>query len=1024
MTDRWRVASLAGLLCCASPASAAPVALPVLDPSDRWVAFMLERGEPEVRLHGVLREYVRAHEELLPVQRSLSAIVREEEKAPDGKTTTVIDLRHWNPHRATLLEACRASEHCAGLFVAQLDALGRHVGELMATLRDADTATREDLLLSAGAATAAAADLCDIAVDANVYLVRGECPALGTGAYWDVAGYVWWQLEHPLAIAFAGQASATRRWWNYTAPANEKKPTAIPDYWQPLQADRLDLARILYLQEFLVPAWQAREAATADHKAAAVPALRNAMAVTAELSAQGGDPGSARNWLSALAEMPPPPAGTDVCEEQLAVARTDAWLSHQAGRAPDALLAIEALVGQGCGIANLSALVARLALQRGERDLAAQVAARGMAYCETSARCYTRNRARLMELRAIATGRLPDLQRQAGYWLGQGAERALTGEERATVLALAATAASHGERGAALARELYVAIDDQVQSMLRDPLMGAAAPLARQNLARYDDLRRRRVLADFLAGTQYGVGDLEVLRAQSLLHRFRQKRWERDFADVRDDAARAEFEAGMARLAEARAGIPQLNVTHPVERVVRAEMSMWMASAEQFLRDMYFERLACQASGWSHCDKPRFAPAGTLDSHERSATGNWFAGNNRKALRNGEVYLGWLRVPGGYLEVLVQPYNVDPQLRFLADTPAVTSALALYGRLLASGAGATRGLRVIAPPPVDGQGVVLGKQPVWRQQDGRFLVADSAPPGAVRVRSVRELSDVLYAHFLQAHRRVWQDADVLVLGPDADLALLPFESLTYDGAPVLEMIDIHYVQSLAVHAEIRERQQTRVRRDRLLSVADPLYLPGIDAIPWSPLPGTRRESDRLAALFPAHQRLLGAEAARPRLLAMNETQSLRDFGVLHFATHGYADNQRSALVLSNDQGAEASYLADDDVSLLQLDSDLVLLSACDTGVGRTVSGEGVVGLPYAFFMAGNRNTLMSLWPVDDAGTAVFIPEFMRRVREGQDAVAALNDTKRAFLRGEHGKAWSDPRIWAAFVLYGAAGKQE
>lgn len=1024
MTAGRILVALVGLLAGVTQVVAAPAALPIAPPTEPRVAYILARGQAEVRLYGVLGDFVRAHHERLPAQTALTRFERSADPGPDGRPGYAAEPRHWNPHRATLLEACRASEHCDGLFVAQLDVLGRHVGASMAPLRDADTAVQEDLLLSAGAATAAAADLCDIAVEANVYLVQGECPAFGSGAYWDTAGYLWWQLEHPLAIAFAGQASATRRWRNYTAPANEKKPTAIPDYWQALQADRLDLARIAYLQEFLVPAWQAREMAAADGKAAAVPALRNAMAATAELSAQGGDPGSARNWLSALAEMPPSPAGTDVCEEHLAVARTDAWLLHQAGRAPDALPVLETLVGQGCGIANLSALVARLALQRAEKDLAAQVTARGLAYCDASARCYTRNRARLMELRAIATGRLPDLQRQADYWLGQGAERVLTGEERATVLALAATAESHGQRGAALARKLYVAVDNQVQNLLRDPLMGAAAPLARQNLARYDDLRRRRILADFLAGTQYGVGDLEVLRAQSLLHRFRQKRWERDFADVRDDAARAEFEAGMARLAEARAAIPQLDVTHPVERVVRAEMSMWMASAEQFLRDMYFERLACQASGWGHCDTPQFAPAGTLDSHERNATGDWFAGNNRKALRDGEVYLGWLRVPGGYLEVLAQPYNVDPQLRFLADTPVVTSALALYGRLLASGAGATRGLRVIAPPPVDGQGVVLGKQPVWRQQDGRFLAADRAPPGAVRVRSVRELSDVLYAHFLQAHRRVWQDADVLVLGPDADLALLPFESLTYDGAPVLEMIDIHYVQSLAVHAEIRERQQTRVRRDRLLSVADPLYLPGIDPIPWSPLPGTRRESDRLAALFPAHQRLLGAEAARPRLLAMNEKQSLRDFGVLHFATHGYADNQRSALVLSNEQGAEASYLADDDVSLLQLDSDLVLLSACDTGVGRTVSGEGVVGLPYAFFMAGNRNTLMSLWPVDDAGTAVFIPEFMRRVREGQDAVAALNDTKRAFLRGEHGKAWSDPRIWAAFVLYGAAGKQE
>ena len=77
-----------------------------------------------------------------------------------------------------------------------------------------------------------------------------------------------------------------------------------------------------------------------------------------------------------------------------------------------------------------------------------------------------------------------------------------------------------------------------------------------------------------------------------------------------------------------------------------------------------------------------------------------------------------------------------------------------------------------------------------------------------------------------------------------------------------------------------------------------------------------------------------------------------------------------------------------------------------------------MGLPYAFMLAGNSNTVMSLWPVDDKGTAAFMTTFMAKVRRGVDLLTALNQTKREFARGVHGKAFSDPLIWAAFVQYG------
>lgn len=969
-----------------------------------------------------LHDYLRAYPALLPSQRQLTTIEEVSVDSPGAARSTRLESRSWNPHRAALAAACRASKRCDLLLADELRALGERISQELQRMRGADTPAQEAALLSAALSTSAAADLCDLAPDLEIYLPSpGVCPALGSGQYWDMAGYLWWQLEYnALANAFAGQAKAVRSWWKYVPPAGESS-LAVPAFEQALLMDRVDIARMLFVSDPLRQAWEHwRKADTDDARAAALPPLRVAMARMAELSAQMGDDAASAAWLQGLGSLALPPGMSPGCDERQLVARAEVRRLHLAGRGPDAGALLGVLRQQGCGIAYVAAMTAQLALQRGDLALGARAADIGLAYCAETSRCYARNRDKLAELKAMASGDPRRLQALVAAWRRHLASGFLTGDERATALALAGVLAAG--KDATLARDVYVALDDDVQRHLRDELIGAGALVVRQNLARYDDLRRRRVLAEFRTGRAFTTGALEILRAQGLLHRFRQKRWEQDFREDRDPALQAELDKGLASARSLRELLPALRQGDPVERALWQEFSRMGDATESLARDLYFSRLACKRGSAAWCELQPGAAGGALQSHEQSSSGSFFGHQDREALRFGEIYVSWVRVPGGYLESLVRPGQfAPPELRFLADTPAVTSALALYGKLLAAGAGASRGLRVATPPPVlDDQGLVLGRQPVWRQGDGRFVVADTAPPGSVRVKRLEELSDLLYAHFLLPHRRAWQDADTLVLSPDADLALLPFETLTYRGAPILEMIDIHYVQSLGVHAEIRARMKDRALADTLLTVADPLYVSGVDNIEWAPLPGTRLESDRVAELYPHHRRLLGGEAARAGVLALNESKALRDFGVLHFATHGYADTTRSALVLSNREGAATSYLADDDVSLFSLDSDLVLLSACDTGVGRNVGGEGVVGLPYAFFMAGNRNTLMSLWPVDDAGTAAFIPAFMARVRGGQDMVAALNDTKRAFQRGEYGPALRDPRIWAAFVLYGAA----
>jgi len=101
--------------------------------------------------------------------------------------------------------------------------------------------------------------------------------------------------------------------------------------------------------------------------------------------------------------------------------------------------------------------------------------------------------------------------------------------------------------------------------------------------------------------------------------------------------------------------------------------------------------------------------------------------------------------------------------------------------------------------------------------------------------------------------------------------------------------------------------------------------------------------------------------------------------------------------------------------LANLRSDLMVLSACESGLGKNMRGEGVMGLPYALYVAGNKNTLMTLWKVLDDSTAEFSERFFTKLKRGMDQVEALTETKREFLQSDKYKR---PLFWAPFVLYG------
>ncbi len=149
---------------------------------------------------------------------------------------------------------------------------------------------------------------------------------------------------------------------------------------------------------------------------------------------------------------------------------------------------------------------------------------------------------------------------------------------------------------------------------------------------------------------------------------------------------------------------------------------------------------------------------------------------------------------------------------------------------------------------------------------------------------------------------------------------------------------------------------------------------------------------------------------------------LSNYNIVHFATHGILNSEQpelSGIVLSlfDEQGKpQNGFLRLHEVFNLNLTADLVVLSACQTGLGKEIKGEGLVGLTRGFMYAGATRVLVSLWSVNDAATAEFMSKFYSfMLQDKLSPSSALNATQKYMQ--QHSK-WSHPYYWAAFTLQG------
>jgi CHAT domain-containing protein/tetratricopeptide (TPR) repeat protein len=322
--------------------------------------------------------------------------------------------------------------------------------------------------------------------------------------------------------------------------------------------------------------------------------------------------------------------------------------------------------------------------------------------------------------------------------------------------------------------------------------------------------------------------------------------------------------------------------------------------------------------------------------------------------------------------------------------------------------------------------------PLWRLTDGNYAGGLTRPAADATRASFEDVAKSLATSLLGPLADDLAGAKHLIITADGPLALLPFEVLPLRGRLLIDRVEVSYVPSLAVWQALQAAPRRAGRpTTELIAFGAPAYaqpdatterLTPLSGRHWSPLPGAAREVRSVAAMFPADRQraYIGAEASETNFQALNRSGALANTRYLLLAVHGVlspAAPQWSALILSeaNRNTEPNGFVTAAELATYELGSDLTVLSACETGLGKEVAGEGIFGLPFALFVAGSRRTVLTLWPVADEATAQFIERLFAKLKRGIAPARALAATKREFRRDPRHSA---PFYWAPFVLYG------
>ena len=337
-----------------------------------------------------------------------------------------------------------------------------------------------------------------------------------------------------------------------------------------------------------------------------------------------------------------------------------------------------------------------------------------------------------------------------------------------------------------------------------------------------------------------------------------------------------------------------------------------------------------------------------------------------------------------------------------------------------------------------------------RKERRAAIIRYSREPFAKDMRSVRKMLADPQVPIRELNRRL-ADASKLLLAPVADLVvskrrvvvlqdgamnLVPFGLLSVSRTgyqPIILRRVVEIVPSLRFSIRAQGRRAAAPTRG-LFAVGDPAYKRDVEAPPglkrndmklvsrgsaylkyFDRLPGTRSEVQGIAATLKRSgaTALYGRQATESAI----KTSDLSKFRYVHLATHGVLGGEipgvsEPALVFA-DEKKEDGLLKASEAAKLKLNADLTVLSACNTGSGRLVVGEGVLGMSRAFLLAGSRSVVVSLWPVADETTALLMKQLYRNKQAGKRTAEALREAALE-VRKRH----PHPIFWAPFIVIG------
>ena len=331
---------------------------------------------------------------------------------------------------------------------------------------------------------------------------------------------------------------------------------------------------------------------------------------------------------------------------------------------------------------------------------------------------------------------------------------------------------------------------------------------------------------------------------------------------------------------------------------------------------------------------------------------------------------------------------------------------------------------------------------IRRYRDDFLLDPDSD------LSDLRHSGAALYQTLIGPVARHLEGKRRLIVVPHGSLASLPFESLvTPKGQFLVQSKDVSYSVSATLAVALAKRRPRRKKRKGVfVGLGDPVYdwaafqrgeretakLANVRGLAmWqsaarsggkrnAPLgleriPGTASELNRIAKLFgPKQARIYLRGQASEELV---KAGALSGHRIIHIASHGLMAPHYQALALTlAPQSDEDGFLMSSEIASLDLDADLVVLSACRTGNTRSRSAEPVAGMALSLRSAGARSVLVSLWNVDDDATAELMVKFYRPLVASKITYArSLSRAKRVMIAGEDN---GHPYFWAPFVLHG------